>query len=182
MTLYKRGNIWSYNFMVKGKRYQESTGCKSKKEAAQIEKVAKKAVILKNNRRKTLSDRMTVEDAVAKIAAEEYQHSKDGERSIRQIQLAVSFLPKARKYVDQIVREDLIVIRDAFLKLGNKPQTANKKLAPFRKMVKMAFGEWQVAQPITMPKDLKFTTKKRRIMEYAEEAIMADMFHRILEP
>ena len=180
MTLYKRGNIWWYNFTHKEERYQSSTNCKNRKDAARVEKDAKKAVILQYNKQKAMQAKMTVADAVAKISSEEYAHSKDGERSIRQLQLAVTYLPKGRKYVNQITREDVILVRDQYLKDGNKPQTANKKLAPFRKMLKLAANDWQVAPGINMPKDLKFTTKKRRVMEKAEEEIMLEFFDRII--
>ena len=166
--------------MIQGQKHQASTGCRNKKDAAIVERDARKAVIITSKKRKNLSARMTVDDGVIKMIEEEYAHTKDAARSISKLKEGVSYLPKTRKYLDQVERDDLIKIRDTFLANGLKPQTANRKLAPIRKMLKMAANEWQVSSPINAPKDLKFSTHKRRIMEYAEEEVLLDYFRRII--
>ncbi len=42
MSLYKRNNVYYYDFTINGKRYNRSTGCSNKREAAKIERIAKK--------------------------------------------------------------------------------------------------------------------------------------------
>ena len=42
MSLYKRNNVYYYDFTINGKRYNRSTGSSNKREAAKIERIAKK--------------------------------------------------------------------------------------------------------------------------------------------
>ena len=84
------------------------------------------------------------------------------------------------KYVDEVTREHFVKIRDQLIQDGLKPQTVNKKMCPFKKMMRLAVEEWEVSEPIKTLKALKFTTKKRRVLEHSEEKIILKLFDDII--
>jgi hypothetical protein len=62
MALYKRGDVWHYDFTVKGERYRGSTGLRSKTAARQVEDRERELATLGEPRREEL----TIEAAAAK--------------------------------------------------------------------------------------------------------------------
>lgn len=55
MSLYKRGEVWHYDFTVKGHRYRQSTGLRSKTAARKVEDAAKERAALGSLARQELT-------------------------------------------------------------------------------------------------------------------------------
>ncbi len=140
--LYKRGNIWWVKFKAKSRTYQRSTGETSKREAQKAER--------------------RIRDEVAK----ELHLKRIGPKSKRTYEQALlkwidSGAPKSmwsharntRPYLDHVLLHEVVPyaheMKSSMLKDGLSPQTINRRLAVVRRVLNMAFKEWEwIEQPL----------------------------------
>jgi len=138
MSLYKRRNsqYWSCRFKVNGKEYQLSTGTTSKKRAAAIER--QKRIEAEGEQGIARADEAkTYGDALARYTppASMRSHTRNTEH--------LAYVPLTKMVA--AAHE----MRDAMLKEGFSPLTINRRLSVIKRVLNIAYKEWDwIEQPL----------------------------------
>lgn len=88
MSLYKRGDVWHYDFTVKGERYRSSTGLRSKTAARQVEDRERERATLGETARKEL----TIEQAAAKWYVARQADKKSAKTTAQRLEIMLRLI------------------------------------------------------------------------------------------
>lgn len=132
MAVYLRGKIYYTNFKLNGKQIRRRTGATTKREAERAERAIR--LELEQAANKAYSKNYSYEDAVLKWA-------KTGPKSM------LSHARNTRPYLDHVPLSKVVPVahdmRDSMLSEGYSPQTINRRLAVVRRILNMAYKEWE---------------------------------------
>lgn len=88
MALYKRGEVWHYDFTVKRERYRGSTGLRSKTAAREVEERERKRATLGDARRQEL----TIEQAAAKWFTARASDTKSAKTTAQRLEIMLRLI------------------------------------------------------------------------------------------
>ncbi len=147
MSLYQRGPIWWYEFVIRGNRYRKSTRVTTKREARAIEaddRARIEAQHAKGMRSLLLSEGL-----------ERYYSERLAPRSPRPetARKNVNLLEIILEHFGDVPLEDLTTPRMSqwtanMLKAGLRPATVNRRLSVVKSMLKRAFETWEVIEKV----------------------------------
>lgn len=140
--LYKRGNIWWVKFRIKGNLVQRSARTASKREAAKVERdLRDQAARELHSQRTGKVANKTYSDAIVKWVHE------GGPKSMH------SHARNTRPYLDDtplhLVVPKAHAMKGDMLRRGLSPQTINRRLAVVRRVLNVAYKEWDwLSEPL----------------------------------
>jgi len=174
MSIYRRGTVWWYTFMVKGKVHRGSCKTTDEKEALEFHDRARSDAW----RQRVIKDaqKHTVKEAIERFCKErEHKRSfKDDQRYaawwLAEFESAkVVLLEDVTPDIVADIREDALK-RKAFRRGLTKPATMNRRLAFLRSVINAAGKEWLWLEKVPKIKLLPGEVERRRFLT-PEEAI-----------
>jgi len=150
MSLYKRGDVWHYDFTVKGARYRASTGLRSKTAARQVEDREREAARLGRPSRATL----TLEEAANKWFLARCADTKSAKTTAIRLEILLRHIPP-HTAIDTI---DAPEVSEAI---------ASRRMDTTRQSAK---GERRAPSNATVNRDIIDTTL-RPILNYAKRTL-----------
>lgn len=168
MSIYRRGTVWWYSFMVKGKTHRGSCKTTDEKEALEFHDRARsdawRTRIIKD------AQKHTVEEAIDRYLREhEHKRSyKDDQRYgkwwLEEFASAkVVLLEDVTPDIVADIREDALK-RKAFRRGLTKPATMNRRLAFLRSVINAAGKEWLWLERVPKIKLLAGEVERRRFL------------------
>jgi len=172
MSVYKRGEVWWVKFQVHGRTVRRSTGTASKKEAEKFER---------NLRTRLEDDARAIQtgkslnrsfgEALAKWL--ESGAPKSMLSHARRVRLYMETVPLARSIP---ASSDM---KKAMLAEGLSPQTINRRLAVVRRVLNLAYDEWEwLTEPLGQRIKLLSEKGFSREVFLTKEVVMA-LFHQM---
>lgn len=143
MTLYKRHGIFYYDFVVKGVRFNRSTGTTKKS-------IAKRVADQARDKAKGFPMKgagMTFAEAIQRGDRDRWRHRKDGEQTVSRLNLIASFLGSDTP-LEAIQRGQVENIKAWLEQTNRAPATVNRYLAALKTLLAMAWREWGALESV----------------------------------
>lgn len=171
MSVYRRGKskIYTANFTVKGKRYNFSTGCQTKREAKAVEAAERKKVLKqsKQSPEETRASTLLL-TAIENTYETRWKHTKDSQRSYRR---AINLAAITGNIPLSNINETVILhLTKTLESRGSKPATINRYLTNLKTILK------DHKQPVDCIKLRKESNGRIRVLTKDEEVKIVSLF------
>lgn len=176
MSLYKRGEVWHYDFTVKGNRYRQSTGLRSKTAARKVEDAAKERAALGQLARQEL----TLGEAAAKWFVARASDKKSAVTTAQRLEIMLRLMG-AETPVSMIaepeIEEAMQLRRKETTRQGKTPSNAtiNRDLIDTTLRPVLRYARRVLKQPVADIEwtELRLSEPKERDRTFSAEEINA---------
>ncbi len=166
MAVYKRGSVWYYDIKVGGKRIKRATTA-SDKNGAEVEAVLAARKQLANPNGDT---GMTLKSAIMRCYNEEWQHNKDGLRTVNRTLKIVDILGDiSLKKVDEIAINRLGIV---LTEKGLTQATLNRYRSHIRRVLNVAHRKWREIDRVPYIQNTKEIPKRFKVFTPEEEKLI----------
>lgn len=187
MSLYKRNNVYYYDFTINGKRYNRSTGSSNKREAAKIERIAKKWIKagkgLPGPEKKTPEPKketpepkkqMRLSEAFQKCYEEKWRFNKDPKNPLARAKYIIRLMHNP--YINDISNEDITQLIEKLERKNLTTATINRYLATLRAALLLAYRKWKTLESMPYIKLRREPQKRFRVVTPEEENMIVEYF------
>ena len=172
MSIYRRGEVWWYHIVVKGREVRGS--CNTKVEREALEKHDLLRAEMWRERVVGEAKRRSVDEAIDKFLRE-HEHKKSYRDDLRHAEFwKAQFKSAGVKMLDEVTSSMVCDIRDEYLMTAStkggtkKPATVNRKLAFISAVFRAAAYEWQWITSAPKFKHLAGEKERKRFLTTQE--------------
>ena len=171
MAVYKRGSVWYYDMVVRGKRLRRATNATDKR-GAEVE-----AVLAERKQLATpdADTEMTLKAAIMRCYKEEWQHHKSGLKMVNRTLKFVEILGDIPlRSMDEIAISKMA----AYLSdKGLKQSSINRYRAYIRRVLNVAYKKWRALERVPYIQNTKEVPKRFKVYSLEEEKLILAMPH-----
>lgn len=180
MSVYRRGSVYYYDFILEGKRYAGSTKLRDHVKALIYEEQLKEKLQqeledarLGRKRR----ERYTLKQACERMYDEVWFENDTGEKSVKMVNVIIEII--GNLYIDQIASDDCRTLLKVLRRGGHKPKESDRVMPPLsnsrinryfaalRAILRRAWKEWEVLDGV--PPIPKLKEPPGRDVQYTRE-------------
>lgn len=180
MSLYKRNNIYYYDFTFNGKRYNRSAGTSIKREAVKIEKELKRRIKAgeglpsPKEEMSTPKKEMQLNEAFQKCYEEKWRYNKDPKTPLSRAKNIVRLM--RNPYINDISNEDITRLIEKLEKKNLTNATINRYLATLRAALLLACRKWKTLDSMPYIKLRREPQRRFRVVTPEEEKMIVEYF------
>jgi integrase len=169
LAVYKRGSVWYYDMVVRGKRLRRATNATDKR-GAEVEAVLAKRKQLANPNGNT---EMTLEAAIMRCYKEEWQHHKSGLKMVNRTLKIVEILGNIPlRELDEIA---IAKMASYLSNKGLKQASINRYRAYIRRVLNVAHKKWRALDRVPYIQNTKEVPKRFKVYTTEEEKLILSM-------
>jgi integrase len=175
MTVFKRGSVFYYDFILHGVRYAATTRKKNRREAEKVEtKVRRKEEGRISAAAGKEPGAITLADAMKRLYTERWSRTRDHERTLARTERIVALLG-ADTPLSAIDSPKISQMAAALRASGLKDSSVNRYFATMKTLLITAQREWGAVHSIPYIKLAKEPTGRLRTFSVAEEAKIQEL-------
>lgn len=166
MAVYKRGSVWYYDMVVRGKRLRRATNATDKR-GAEVEAVLAERKQLATPNADT---EMTLEAAIMRCYKEEWQHHKSGLKMVNRTLKIVEILGNIPlRELDEIA---IAKMASYLADKGLKQSSINRYRAYIRRVLNVAHKKWRALDRVPYIQNTKEVPKRFKVYSLEEEKLI----------
>jgi integrase len=175
MTVFRRGKVFYYDFILNGVRYAATTRKKNRREAEKVETEVRRREEGRSSRE---PGSLTFGDAMDRLYKERWSRTRDHERTLARIKRLVSLLG-ADTPLSSIDNAKINQLGTKLRAMKLKESTLNRYFATMKTLLITAQREWGAIATIPYIKLTKEPTGRFRFFTLAEEAKIQEILRSV---